>query len=77
MRGGWVDGGPVDEDSKLDREQAHQVMRRLWRMLRPYRKQIALAVVRARPADGVPARRARHWSGTASTPVCSRVMPTR
>jgi ATP-binding cassette subfamily B protein len=43
VRGGWVDGGPVDEDSKLDREQAHQVMRRLWRMLRPYRGQIALA----------------------------------
>lgn len=43
MRGGWVDGGPVDEDSKLDREQANQVMRRLWRMLRPYRRQIALA----------------------------------
>ena len=43
MRGGWVEGGPVDEDSKLDREQAHQVMRRLWRMLRPYRGQIALA----------------------------------
>ena len=45
MRGGWVDGGPVDEDSKLDRVQAHQVMRRLWRMLRPYRGQIALAAV--------------------------------
>jgi ATP-binding cassette subfamily B protein len=45
MRGGWVEGGPVDEDSKLDRAQAHQVLRRLWQMLRPYRKQIALAVV--------------------------------
>jgi ATP-binding cassette subfamily B protein len=44
-RGGWVEGGPVDEESKLDREQAQQVMRRLWRMLRPYRGQIALASV--------------------------------
>ncbi len=43
MRGGWVDGGPVDEDSKLDRAQAHQVMRRLWQLLRPYRRQIAFA----------------------------------
>jgi ATP-binding cassette, subfamily B, bacterial len=45
MRGGWVEGGPVDEDSKLDRAQAHQVMRRLWQMLGPYRRQIALASV--------------------------------
>jgi ATP-binding cassette subfamily B protein len=45
MRGGWVDGGPVDEDSKLDRAQAHQVMRRLWQMLRPYRKEIGLACI--------------------------------
>ncbi|MGZ6944561.1 MAG: ABC transporter ATP-binding protein [Acidimicrobiia bacterium] len=45
MRGGWVEGGPVDEDSKLDRAQAHQVMRRLWHLLRPYRGQIALASV--------------------------------
>lgn len=45
MRGGWVEGGPVDEDSKLDRAQAHQVMRRLWQLLHPYRKQIALATL--------------------------------
>jgi ATP-binding cassette, subfamily B, bacterial len=44
-RGGWVEGGPVDEDDKLDRAQAHQVMRRLWGLLRPYRGQIALASV--------------------------------
>ena len=43
MRGGWVEGGPVDEDSKLDRAQAHQVMRRLWALLRPYKKRIAVA----------------------------------
>jgi ATP-binding cassette subfamily B protein len=43
MRGGWTDGGPVDEESKLDRAEAQQVMRRLWQLLRPYRKQIALA----------------------------------
>lgn len=45
MRGGWIEGGPVDEDSKLDRAEAHQVLRRLWKMLRPYRRQIALASV--------------------------------
>src|SRR6478752_4050493 len=43
MRGGWVEGGPVDEDSKLDRAQAHQVVRRLWALLRPYKKRIAVA----------------------------------
>ncbi|MGZ4690415.1 MAG: ABC transporter ATP-binding protein, partial [Acidimicrobiia bacterium] len=29
----------------LDRDQAHQVLRRLWRLLRPYKGQIALATV--------------------------------
>ena len=45
MRGGFVDTGPVDEDSKLDRDAAKRVMRRLVRMLRPYRRQIFLATV--------------------------------
>ena len=45
MRGGFVDTGPVDEDSKLDRDGAKQVMRRLVRMLRPYYRQIFLATV--------------------------------
>ncbi|HEY3724284.1 MAG TPA: ABC transporter ATP-binding protein, partial [Acidimicrobiia bacterium] len=45
MRGGWVEGGPVDEESKLDRAQAHQVVRRLWALLRPYKKRIAVASV--------------------------------
>ena len=67
MRGGWVDGGPVDEDSKLDREQAHQVMRRLWQMLRPYRRQIALACVRARRARRRACSPARRWCATAWT----------
>jgi len=43
VRGGWVDGGPLDEDDKLDRAQAHQVVRRLWQLLRNYRGQIAVA----------------------------------
>ena len=45
MRGGWVDTGPVDEESKLDREAAQRVMRRLRRLLRPYRAQIIVATV--------------------------------
>jgi ATP-binding cassette subfamily B protein len=45
MRGGWVEAGPVDEESKLDRAQAHQVVRRLWALLRPYKKRIAIATV--------------------------------
>jgi ATP-binding cassette subfamily B protein len=43
VRGGWVETGPLDEDSKLDRNESRQVVRRLWRMLRPYRKQIWFA----------------------------------
>ena len=45
MRGGWVDTGPVDEESKLNREAAQRVMRRLRRLLRPYRAQIVVATV--------------------------------
>jgi len=33
-----------DADAQLDREQAQQLLRRLWRMLRPYRRAIAGAV---------------------------------
>jgi ATP-binding cassette subfamily B protein len=44
MRGGgrWVDGVP---DETLSRDDAERVVRRLMRMLRPYRWQIALIVV--------------------------------
>jgi ATP-binding cassette subfamily B protein len=42
MRGGSFVAHDVDEE--LDREQAQQLLRRLWRMLRPYRRSIALAV---------------------------------
>ncbi len=77
MRGGWVDGGPVDEDSKLDREQAHQVMRRLWRMLRPYRGQIALGVVRADRSRPRACSPGPHWCATAWTPGSPAAMPMR
>jgi ATP-binding cassette subfamily B protein len=40
-----VEAGVVDEESKLDRAEAHRVMRRLWRMLRPWRGQIAVATL--------------------------------
>jgi ATP-binding cassette subfamily B protein len=35
----------VDDETKLDREAAHQVVRRLRRMLRPYRRQVIVASV--------------------------------
>jgi ATP-binding cassette, subfamily B, bacterial len=41
MRGGWVDTSPVEQ--KLSREEARGVMRRLVRMLRPYRAAIVLS----------------------------------
>ncbi len=41
----FLDGGPVDEDARLDRDGAKRVMRRLVRMLRPYRRQIVLASI--------------------------------
>ncbi|MBM3674488.1 MAG: ABC transporter ATP-binding protein [Actinobacteria bacterium] len=44
MRRGWVEAGPVDEDEKLDREEARRVLRRLWRLLRPYRRAVYVAV---------------------------------
>ncbi len=37
--------GPIDDDARLDRDAAKQVLRRLWRLLRPYRPQIAVATV--------------------------------
>jgi ATP-binding cassette subfamily B protein len=43
VRGGWVDSGALDDEDKLDRAAAQRVMRRLWKLLRPYRGQIALA----------------------------------
>ena len=39
-----VDGGGVDEDDKLDRAAAGQVLRRSLRMLRPYRRQLVAGV---------------------------------
>ena len=40
-----VNSNPVDEETKLDRAAAHQVVRRLAHMLRPYRRQVILATV--------------------------------
>ena len=77
MRGGWVEGGPVDEDSKLDREpgapgHAPAVAD-------------AAAVPQADRARVVRARRCRpracspgpRSSATASTPGCSTATATR
>ncbi len=45
MRGGMIGGSPIEDDAKLDRAAAHQVLRRLGVMLAPYRRQVLLAVV--------------------------------
>ncbi|MFM7271700.1 MAG: ABC transporter ATP-binding protein [Actinomycetes bacterium] len=45
MRGGWVSGEPVDEESRLDRAAAGRVLVRLARLLRPQRRAIVLATV--------------------------------
>lgn len=45
MRGGRIGPNALEEDAQLDREAAGRVLRRLSRMLRPYRKQIVLATV--------------------------------
>jgi ATP-binding cassette, subfamily B, bacterial len=45
VRGGWVDGGSLDDDNKLDRAAAEQVIRRLWQLLRPHRRQVAIATI--------------------------------
>ncbi len=43
MRAGHVDTSPVDDESRLDRDSARQVLRRLSRMLVPYRRPIIVA----------------------------------
>ena len=40
-----IGSNPVDDDTKLDRAAANQVLRRLGVMLRPYRRQIIVATV--------------------------------
>ncbi|MBK5288710.1 MAG: ABC transporter ATP-binding protein [Acidimicrobiia bacterium] len=45
MRAGRVDTSPVDDDSRLDRDSARRVLRRLSRMLVPYRRAILVATV--------------------------------
>ena len=43
MRGGWVESGPLDEESRLDRAAARRVLRRLAGMLRPQRTAVLVA----------------------------------
>ena len=59
MRAGHVDTSPVDDESRLDRDSARQVLRRLSRMLVPYRRPIIVATF-------VPARRAAHLDAVAA-----------
>ena len=40
-----IGSNAVDDDAKLDRATANQVLRRLWAMLAPYRRQIIVATV--------------------------------
>src|SRR5581483_8873539 len=40
----WMRGAAVDEDDKLSAEEARRVMRRAFRMLRPYRVEVLMAV---------------------------------
>ncbi|MEI8336906.1 MAG: ABC transporter ATP-binding protein [Actinomycetes bacterium] len=44
MRGGWVESGPLDDESRIDRAAAGRVVLRLGRMLRPQRRAIMRAV---------------------------------
>ncbi|CAB4941254.1 unannotated protein [freshwater metagenome] len=44
MRGGWVESGPLDDESRIDRAAAGRVVLRLGRMLRPQRSAILRAV---------------------------------
>jgi ATP-binding cassette, subfamily B, bacterial len=44
VRGGWVESGPLDEESRIDRAAAGRVVLRLGRMLRPQRRAIMRAV---------------------------------
>ena len=57
MRGGMVGANPVDDETRLDRAAAHQVLRRLSRLLRPYRRQVIVASIVLVLQTGVPARR--------------------
>ncbi len=43
MRGGWTGAAAVDDDARLGRDEARQVLRRLARLLRPHRRQIVVA----------------------------------
>jgi len=45
MRGGMINTNAIDDDTRLDRATASQVLRRLGRLLRPYRRQIIVASV--------------------------------
>jgi ATP-binding cassette subfamily B protein len=44
VRGGWVESGPLDDESRIDRAAAGRVVLRLGRMLRPQRRAILRAV---------------------------------
>ena len=43
MRGGWIESGPLDEESRIDRAAARRVLVRLARMLRPQRGAVLVA----------------------------------
>ncbi len=43
--GGMVNSNAIEDDARLDRAAAHQVLRRLSRLLRPYRAQIVVATL--------------------------------
>lgn len=43
MRGGWIESGPLDEESRIDRAAAKRVLLRLARMLRPQRNAVLAA----------------------------------
>ena len=42
---GWIEASAMEEDERLDRQAAKQVMRRALRFLRPYRAEVVLGVV--------------------------------
>src|SRR5579871_930153 len=41
---GWIEASAMDEEERLDRQAAKQVMRRALRFLRPYRGEVVLGV---------------------------------
>jgi len=43
VRGGWIESGPLDEESRIDRAAARRVLVRLARMLRPQRGAVLVA----------------------------------